>query len=338
MVEPLSPELRGGGGVSFEDAVAAVYLAALLTETSSPGLKNGRITKVALQGAASGEPMDDVIVHADLPDQSSAKLALQVKRELVISAAATNTDFRAVIQGAIETIGRDGFRPDVDQVGVVTGTVSAAAKHAFIFVCEFARGSDTFEDFRSRLFKPGFADANRKGVFNHVAEILSEGGRAEPERAAFTLLRHMVLIEMDLLHPGATGDVVTINSLAGSLRPEAAGSAPELWNRLKGIAREGATVATLYTRTALLHRLGGQFRLLGATSFRRTLDLVQEEARRAALQIPDQIGGHSYPRQAPLAEATSSAAVATFLVGLPGSGVVAESLRVVGHEPEDDGG
>lgn len=319
-VEPLSPELRGGGGYSFEDAVAAVYLAASLTETSAPGLKSGRIAKVALQGAASGEPMDDVIVHAELPDQSSAKLALQVKRELVISAAANNADFRAVILGAAATMSSNSFRPNVDQMGVVTGTVSAAAERDFIFVCDFARGSDTFESFRSRLFKPGFANAARRGVFSHVATILSERGRAEPERAAFALLRHLVLIKMDLLHPGATGDVATINSLAGALRPEAAGSAPELWNRLKGVAREGATVAAVYTRTALLHRLEGQFRLLGAPSFRRTLDLVREEAWRAALQIPNQIGGRSYPRREPLAEAASSDAVATFLVGLPGSG------------------
>jgi hypothetical protein len=330
----LSPELRGGGGVSFEDAVAAVYLAALLTETSAPGLRNGRITKVVLQGAASGEPMDDVIVHTELPDESSAKLALQVKRELVISAAPTNSDFRAVILGAAETMGRDGFRPDVDQVGVVTGTVSAAAKRAFIFVCEFARGSDGFEGFRSRLFEPGFVDADRRGVFNNVATILSGAAEAEPERAAYILLRHLVLIEMDLLHRGATGDAATINTLAGALRPEAAGTAPDLWNRLKGIAREGATVAMVYTRTALLQRLGGRFRIIGAPSFRRTLNLLGEEASRAALQIPNQIGGRSYPRSAPLTEAASSDAVATFLVGLPGSGksavlrnLVEDSLR-----------
>jgi hypothetical protein len=42
-VEPLSPELRGVGGFSFEDAVAAVYLTALFTETIAPGFRTGMV-------------------------------------------------------------------------------------------------------------------------------------------------------------------------------------------------------------------------------------------------------------------------------------------------------
>lgn len=319
-IEPLSPELRGGGGFSFEDAVAAVYLTALLTETVAPGIKTGIVTRVALQGAASGEPMDDVIVHSTLLDQSQVKLALQVKRQLTVSAAATNTDFRAVVLDAVETIRGGDFRQGVDQVGVATGTVSAVTKRATIFVCEFARGSDSFEHFRSRLFEPGFADEQKRGVFTNVSTILSDAGQDEPDRTAYAFLRHFVLIELDLLHQGSTSDATAINTLASVLQPDAAAYAPELWNRLRGIVREGAAVATVYSRTSLIQRLGGAFRLVGAPSFRRTLRLLEEEARKAASEIPNLIAGRTYAREAPLREASGSSAVVTHLVGLPGSG------------------
>lgn len=318
--EPLSPELRGGGGFTFEDAVAAIYLSALLTETTAPGIAAGRISKVALQGAASGEPMDDIIVHAEQSDGSTAKFGLQVKRELVVSAAATNTDFRDVVIDADNTVQAVGFQADVDRVGVATGTISAAAKRDMIFVCNFARGSDSFESFHSRLFEPGFASKARRDVFASVSTILSRAGKPDPDRAAYALLRSFVLIEFDLLHPGATGDAAAITTLANSLRPDAVGSARDLWTSLKGIVREGASVATVYTRTSLIRQLGASFRLIGAPSFRQTLQLVEAEARAAVSQIPNAIGARSYPREALLREATTSAAVATFLVGLPGSG------------------
>jgi hypothetical protein len=41
--------------------------------------------------------MDDLIVTAELPDGSVARLALQAKRSLTISAADSNTDFRDVV-------------------------------------------------------------------------------------------------------------------------------------------------------------------------------------------------------------------------------------------------
>jgi len=319
-VETLSPELRGGGGYSFEDAVTAIYLTALLTETGAPGAVNGRIVKVTLQGAASGEPMDDVIVHVERPDGTSAKLALQVKRNLVVSAARTNTDFRAIILAAAETIGKNDFCTDVDQVGVATGTISTTPKRDLIFVCEFARGSEGFESFYTRLIRPGFASEDRRGIFNDVSTILSQANYSDPDRFAYTLLRHFILIEYDLLHPGATDEASAIGSLSGALRPEAAGTATELWNRLKGVAREGAPLAATYTRAALIQRLGGSFKLIGAPSSRRTLRLLEEETRNAVQQIPNQIGGRSYPRDVPLREAAASTAVATYLVGLPGCG------------------
>ena len=62
-----SPELAGGAGFTYEDAVAAHYLAALLGGTTAAGLGSRTVDRVAQQQASFGEPLDDVIVDSVAP-------------------------------------------------------------------------------------------------------------------------------------------------------------------------------------------------------------------------------------------------------------------------------
>jgi hypothetical protein len=158
-----SPELAGGGGFSFEDAPVAIYLGALLGEETAPGLEHHIIVRVAVQQAAYGEPLDDLIVDARGADDSIARLSLQTKRELTISAATTNTDFREIVTRAWATLHKQNFRENVDRVGAVTGTVSEAARRAFVTICEWARASNSLETFLGH-FEPRAAGPDKRNA------------------------------------------------------------------------------------------------------------------------------------------------------------------------------
>jgi len=85
-----SPQLTGGEGFTYEDVIAAYFLAALLREEAAlaqPGL----VTRVAVQQDRQGEPMDDVIVESDAAGERY-RLSLQVKRSVTVSAS--NADFQ----------------------------------------------------------------------------------------------------------------------------------------------------------------------------------------------------------------------------------------------------
>src|SRR6516225_12141451 len=85
-----SPQLTGGEGFTYEDVIAAYFLAALLREEAAlaqPGL----VTRVAVQQDRQGEPMDDVIVDSDAAGTRN-RLSLQVKRSVTVSAS--NADFQ----------------------------------------------------------------------------------------------------------------------------------------------------------------------------------------------------------------------------------------------------
>lgn len=81
---PQSPELAGGAGFTFEDAVAAHFLSALLCESAAEGIPDRIVSRVALQQRDFGEPLDDLIVDSCAADGSPARLSLQVKRQLTI--------------------------------------------------------------------------------------------------------------------------------------------------------------------------------------------------------------------------------------------------------------
>ncbi len=61
---PASPEATGGAGYTFEDSVVASYLTSLLVEGGVRGLSEAVAQTVSLQRAATGEPLDDIIVEA----------------------------------------------------------------------------------------------------------------------------------------------------------------------------------------------------------------------------------------------------------------------------------
>lgn len=151
-----SPELAGGAGFTFGDQVAVRYLACLLGELEGPGLSGRIVSRVALEQRDAGEPLDDIVIDAYAPDGSIARLSLQVKRELTISAAASNSDFRDIVRDAWATLDKPDFRSGVDRVGAVTGSSIAVKKARDLqALAELARASASPSDFERRFAPDG---------------------------------------------------------------------------------------------------------------------------------------------------------------------------------------
>ncbi|MFZ2061884.1 MAG: hypothetical protein WAU82_12790 [Candidatus Binatus sp.] len=75
-----------------------------------------------MQQAAFGEPLDDLIVDGLASDDSLARLSLQVKRQLTISAAISNIDFREIVTRAWATMAKEDFREDTNRVTLPLAT------------------------------------------------------------------------------------------------------------------------------------------------------------------------------------------------------------------------
>lgn len=317
-----SPELTGGQGFSFEDAVISVYAAALLCETTAPGLPGRVVRHVSVQQGSFGHPMDDLIVRASGADQSSLTFSIQVKRKLVISAAATNTDFRETIEHAYETLMGTSFQISLDRVGAIVGEISDSAKRSFETLCEWARAESSSKQFVRKLQTDGAA-GDKLSQFEAVRGILSHKvASGEIESATYKLLSHFVLIRLDLLTEGSPTEALVVTGLANTLAPVDRPRADDLWRRLLTLVRVSQGRAAGYDRKTLVARLNGAFRLTGAPSAQGALQAIQQESRLAVAEITNSISGLRVPRDTSVQAVVEAVKSPGFVQigGMPGAG------------------
>ena len=195
-----SPELAGGAGFTFEDAVAAIYLTALFDEGEAPGIGGHTVTRVALQQRSFGEPLDDIIVDFTGAAGQRARLSLQAKRSLTVSAVKSNTDFRDIIRDSWATYKKPDFAVGRDRYGTAVGEIAADKARSLQSLCELARESDSADHFKARFARGGLASAKLKSIKKTVAALLFKAKGNRPSEAELHgFLAHFVLIKLDFL-------------------------------------------------------------------------------------------------------------------------------------------
>ena len=316
----LSPELGGGAGFTFEEAVVAHFMSALLCESAAEGMPDRIVSRVALQQRDFGEPLDDLIIDFSA-DGSPARLSLQVKRHLIISSANSNHDFREVVHNSWRTLQKPDFRHGTDRYGGATGWVAASKAQSLRRLCEAARASASVEDFEKRFGKEGNASQDQRAVLDSFRTLLEELGScsiADLHR----LLSHFQLLTFDQLHEGAGDPPNSINALRGALASEQENSAPALLDRLRRLAREGMGLSATFDRPTLVGKIGQSFGLRGAPSLVGDLDRLRQLTITAAQDIDDDVQGTRLERQSLREQLDSQLGEYRFvqIQGLPGSG------------------
>lgn len=318
-----SPELAGGTGFTYADQVAAHYLIALLLGSAAPGLAERLVVRVALEQRDAGEPLDDIIVDAKAPDGSVARLSLQVKREITVSAAPGNKDFRDIIRDSWATIDKPSFREAVDRLGAAVGPSTAVGKwRDLVALAEFASASAIPADFAVRFSPNGSASKEHRAILEDLQAITTDLGRPASVEDMHALLRHFVLIRFDALHGGATDEPATIALLEQALAPGEGGHAVALAGRLRGMARRGAGAARSWDRGGLRHEVAPWFRLATDRSLAADIERLMAEVRPAAASISDRIGDAAVDRLALRVNVAATLANRRFVAlrGQPGSG------------------
>jgi hypothetical protein len=294
-----SPELGAGTGFTFEDAVSATFLSALLAEGYAAGVLNATVSRVALQQRSFNEPLDDIIVDFRDLGGATARLGLQVKRALTISAAKNNTDFREVIRDCWRTLHLAHFRRKVDRYGAAVDEVAKDKARDLISLCEAARESQTTEHFSARFAEGGNASKTLTAVKQDIVSLLSEVKGSEiSEAETHEFLAHFVLLEFDFLHEGAVDPPDAMSRLRDCLAAGDVNQAPLLWTTLRQIARNSAGKAGEFDRPRLVRELTRLFRLRAAPSLRGDLEKITTLTRDWVADIQDDVGGTRLDRAA----------------------------------------
>lgn len=316
-------ELGGGIGFTFEDNVAAFFLAGLLNEGFVYGNEQHVIHRVAIQQRAFGDPLDDIIIDGKTPLGSVSRLSLQVKRSLAISSALTNVDFHEVIRDSWRTYKKEGFRESIDRFGVVADEIAMKKARAIITLCEHARASQTLNHFLDRLENNGGASSEEKFAYEAIVELLLKitGGSLE-KSDVHQFLAHFVLIKFDFLHAGAIDTARIVTSLRDSLSLNHATQALQLWDTLRRMARDASGRAGEFNRPQLVSILSKTYCLRAAPSLRGDLEKLTTLAKFWVSDIQNDIGGAKVERRNISIELESVIAKSRVvkIIGAPGSG------------------
>ncbi len=319
-----SPELTGGAGFTFEDTVAAYYLAALLRQENAVG-QEGIVTRVAVQQAGHGHPMDDVIVEFN-HDDTRRRLSLQVKRRITISAAASNTDFREIMADAVATRATPDFQPDLDVYGFAVEHVATDPFRTFTRLIEWAKSSPTGEDFARRFTEGGTAATVERRLRDELLALI-EAESLEDEAAFY---RQFAALKLDGLMDGGALRAEIVNRLQELVVSDGNGQALLLFDRLCRIVREGAGTARTWTRNTLLSQLRGNVRLKVIPNYRADVGLLQSFSLDGMADVSEEIAGYRVERPT-LEKNIRDRLVECRLVnisGLPGCGKSAMLKRI----------
>jgi hypothetical protein len=206
-LQATSTELTGGAGFTYEDTVVAYYLSALLREEHAAG-QDGVVTSVAVQQAGHGHPMDDIVVEFD--DSTGRRgLGLQVKRQLRISAASTNTDFREVMAAAVATRASAQFQRDRYAYGFVAEHIAVDPLRSLNRLINWSKASPNGSDYERRFLEGGAAAAAERALRLELNPLT--GTTTADEEVDF--FRHFVALNIDGLAEGGVLRAELVNRL-----------------------------------------------------------------------------------------------------------------------------
>lgn len=317
-----SPELTGGAGFTFEDGVAAFYLAALLSESPARGMGAAVARTVRLQRGALGEPLDDVVVECDDGDVQRT-LRVQVKRSFAFSATPSNAAFYDIVSRTQETIEAEGFRIGLDRCAVATEEIAVAQARHLRSTCDWARDSATAADFLARIGTVGLAAEAKRNLVSDCRKGLKQHLGVEPsDEQVFQFYRHFVLLRFDILGEGARDEDFALDRIGAALSDADRSATFEVWNRLRVVTREASGAAGSFGITTLRERLGGSQRFGTRRSLRGDLIKVAAEGQLALAGIRRDIDGFTLARDELVEQVLSAADEHRIvqIVGQPGTG------------------
>jgi hypothetical protein len=332
-----SPLLTGGAGFDFEDAVAAVYLAGLLLESGVLGLGQFTVSRVALQRASSGAPLDDVIVTGVGATRETATLHLQVKSTLQIGDSPTNTDFRDVVTKAWATLRGGDFKEGRDRVGAGVGSISQKRLKALRRIQEIAFNSATADDFWNRF--DGVTNQEARNIRDSIVTVLKEidPTQADSQRV-WRFFQHFVVLQFDLHETDGKDAFFAVEQLKSALKPEAAGQATHLWRKLVEVAKNVGDAGGSVDRKGLLERLTPEFPLEAARSAKADLERLAAMAKACLADIRLDVSGYRLHRSSITDKISGALAGSRFvqITGEPGTGKSAV-LRSMAEGEERNG-
>lgn len=243
-----NPFSTGGGGTNFENSIQALFTILMLTGGFAPCLPPLPIKKIKLQGRYDGYETDDCIVFLEeRTGREGPKLLAQIKHALSITE--NDQTFAEVIAAGW----RDFKNPRIfdarcDALALITGPLSATDIENARVILEWARSSETAEEFLTKVNKAQFSsDTKRAKLQAFRSQLRKANGDSEvsdTELWQFLKCYHLLGYDLDV----ASG--VSLSLLNSHIGQFTTGNVAELFGAVsKEVASFNQNAGTITTAT-----------------------------------------------------------------------------------------
>ncbi|MFM7344503.1 MAG: hypothetical protein ACKO1J_03920 [Tagaea sp.] len=196
-----APSATGPAGSLFEAKVAVYYMLTMIQEGEPRGLPGTKIDRIALQQAAGGYPLDDIIIHAHDQRGIPATMEIQVKRSITF--APRDREFGEVVRKQIApAISKPEFSSERYELAVATNQATRAITNAYQEVLSQARRIESADTFFTRLTQPGSANSDMRTFATTLRQNLTATSAASDDETIWRVLRRLQIHTYDF---GAEG-------------------------------------------------------------------------------------------------------------------------------------
>jgi hypothetical protein len=238
-----NPFSTGAGGPNFENSVQSRFAVLMLTGGFAPCLAPLPIKRIKLQGSYADYETDDCIIFLqDAGGQDGPKLLVQIKHTVTISE--NDEEFAEVIAAAWRDFKNPKvFDPRCDCIALITGPLSANDIENARPILEWARTSDTADEFFTKVQKAQFSSAQKQAKLRAFrTQIEKANGGPVSDEDVWQFLKRYNLVGYDL--DVASG--ATLSLLHSHIGQFAISSVGDAWGSIsKFVASFNQTAGTL---------------------------------------------------------------------------------------------
>jgi len=254
-----NPFSVGSGGAGFEIQIQSAFALLMLAKFPAPAMSTWPIEKIKLQCKYAGIDTDDFVAFSRCPDSGKeSKLFAQIKHSIAITEK--NKTFGEVMMAMwCDFQNAELFTQGADSLALITGPLSKTDVADVRPLLEWARHSESAEDYFTKINKKGFASNAKKAKLQVIRKHLQTSNNNKPisDESFWGFLKHFHLLPYDLDIESST----TYPLLRAMVDGLVGGNPDDFWVRLK----EEVRVANQTAGTLLPAELGSKLAIDAST-------------------------------------------------------------------------
>lgn len=258
VTEVAAPKSTGGGGFVFEDEVCAWLMLCMLAGEPPLEPALGLITRLDFQSRVEGWLLDDVVMTTSSKSRNDHRVALSVKSNAQFHKPSAPADFVLTTWQQWLHIDSAVFDRGRDYLGLVTAPVPDAPRNAIVGLMQKVYVADA-ASFASRLATPGWTNEAERELFESLKPPSGLAHHVSNVDVETTVVaQRLQFLSFDFGAPNSESWKRALRLASDTASEE---RAQELWEALCTIAKELRPKSGHITRTGLVQRFAGRFRL-----------------------------------------------------------------------------